>query len=133
MTKRNPYQCRFCGLSDMIKVKNKDCGKCCIGCGTTKYVMARRCGVCYRLAQPKRQYHINHYNCHQRSYYLARTLFTIGMIITFVVLHTLWRIDNVIDANGPNMELVKYASISIVITLLYGIYIISTYSKGEYK
>lgn len=133
MIKRNLYQCRFCGLSDMIKVKNKDCGKCCIGCGTNDYVMARRCGICYRKAQPKRQYHINHYNCHMRATYLARTIFTIGMIITFVVLHTIWRTNNVIDANGPNMELIKYASIAIVITLLYGIYIISTYSKGEYK
>lgn len=123
MTK-NPYKCKFCGVVDIVKVRHNDCGLCCTGCGTRDYVMARKCALCYRLQFPKRRYVVNAYNCHMRAKYLAQMLFTIGLIIGFVILHTLSK-----GYSGINL----YAAIAIILTIIVGCVIISTYPKGEWK
>lgn len=176
MTKRNPYQCRKCGLNDMSLVSNSlcdeckrpkcrkcqttwnvvaglcaycyeinhkckfcgkggesDCGECCTRCGERAYVLKRKCANCYKAQFPKQRYYLNRYNCTMRAKYLARTIWTVCLIGLFVFCHTMWRLANVPNATGPNMELVKYAIIAGLLTIAYGSYIISTYPKGEWR
>lgn len=133
MAKRNPYKCKSCGIVDNVKVKNNDCGKCCKGCGERDYILNRKCASCYRAQFPRPRYVINRYNCEMRAHFLGKTIWTVGLIIAFVVAHTMWRLNNVPSATGPNMELVKYAIIASLLTIAYGSYIISTYPKGEWR
>lgn len=133
MAKRNPYKCRFCKIVNTSKVKNNDCGECCVKCGERDYILNRKCASCYRAQFPKSRYILNHYNCHMRAKYLAQTIWTVCLIGLFVFCHTQWRLTNVPNATGPNMELVKYAIIASLLTIAYGSYIISTYPKGEWR